>query len=58
MTYNDLTHPKLAGRLSIPDITSGGGLANFAAIAHAAGGDEENVEPGLDLIKRMNALKF
>ena len=58
VTYNDLTNPKLAGRISIPDITSGGGLANFGAIAHAAGGDEENVGPGLDLIKRMNALKF
>jgi len=57
-TYNDLTNPKLKGRISIPDITSGGGLANFGAIAHAAGGDEQNVGPGLDLIKRMNALKF
>jgi putative spermidine/putrescine transport system substrate-binding protein len=57
-TYNDLTHPKLAGRLSIPDITSGGGLANFGAIAIAAGGDEQNVKPGLDLINRMNTLKF
>ena len=57
-TYNDLTNPKLKGRISFPDITSGGGLANFGAIAHAAGGDEENVRPGLDLIKRMNALKF
>ena len=58
VTYNDLTNPKLKGRISIPDITSGGGLANFGAIAHAAGGDEQNVDPGLDLIKRMNALKF
>ena len=57
-TYNDLTNPKLAGRISIPDITSGGGLANFGAIAHAAGGNEQNVDPGLDLIKRLNALKF
>lgn len=58
VTYNDLTNPKLKGRISFPDITSGGGLANFGAIAHAAGGDEQNVAPGLDLIKRMNALKF
>ena len=57
-TYADLTNPKLAGRVSIPDITSGGGLANFGAIAHAAGGDEQNVKPGLDLIKNLNALKF
>lgn len=58
VTYNDLTNPKLKGRISIPDITSGGGLANFGAISHAAGGNEQNVAPGLDLIKRMNALKF
>lgn len=57
-TYIDLANPKLAGRLSIPDITSGGGLANFGAIAIAAGGDEKNVKPGLDLIKSLNALKF
>jgi putative spermidine/putrescine transport system substrate-binding protein len=57
-TYTDLANPKLAGRLSIPDITSGGGLANFGAFAHAAGGDEANIQPGLDLIKSMNALKF
>jgi putative spermidine/putrescine transport system substrate-binding protein len=57
-TYNDLTHPKLAGRLSIPDITSGGGLANLGAMSHAAGGNEQNVGPGLEMIKRLNALKF
>ncbi len=57
-TYSDLANSKLEGRLSIPDITSGGGLANFGAFAHAAGGDEANVQPGLDLIKKMNALKF
>jgi putative spermidine/putrescine transport system substrate-binding protein len=57
-TYNDLSHPKLAGRLSIPDITSGGGLANVGAMARAAGGDETNIQPGLDMIKRLNALKF
>lgn len=57
-TYNDLSHPKLAGRLSIPDITSGGGLANVGAMSHAAGGDEGNIQPGLDMIKRLNALKF
>ena len=57
-TYADLINPKLAGRVSIPDITSGGGMANFGGIAHAAGGDETNIKPGLDLIKKLNALKF
>ncbi|MEC9345444.1 MAG: extracellular solute-binding protein [Pseudomonadota bacterium] len=57
-TYSDLAVPALAGRLSIPDITSGGGLANFAGFAYAAGGDGVNVGPGLELIKSLNALKF
>ena len=42
----------------IPDITSGGGLANFGGIVHAAGGDETNVAPGLDLINKLKIRKF
>ncbi len=57
-TYTDLINEKLAGRISIPDITSGGGLANFGAFAYAAGGDETNVQPALDLINKLDALKF
>ncbi len=57
-TYTDLINEKLAGRISIPDITSGGGLANFGALAYAAGGDETNVQPALELINKLNALKF
>lgn len=57
-TYEDLIRPELAGRISIPDINSGGGMANFGAMAHAAGGDETNVKPALDLINRLDALKF
>ena len=47
-----------AGRVVIPDITSGGGFANFGAIAYAAGGNEQNVGPGLEVIKSLNSLKF
>lgn len=57
-TYTDLGHAKLDGRVMIPDITSGGGLANFGALAFAAGGDETNVEPGLELINDLNIRKF
>jgi len=57
-TYKDLAIPALEGRISIPDITSGGGLANFGGFAYAAGGDEVNVGPGLELIKSLKALKF
>lgn len=57
-TYKDLVNPKLEGRISIPDINSGGGMANFGGFAYAAGGDEQNVQPGLELIKELKALKF
>ena len=57
-TYKDLIHPKLEGLIQIPDITSGGGLANFGGIVKAAGGDENNVKPGLDLINAMQVRKF
>ena len=57
-TYRDLANPKLAGRVSIPDIASGGGPANFSAIAYAEGGDLSNVKPALDLITSIKGLKF
>lgn len=57
-TYKDLAHPALAGRVIIPDISSGGGLAAVGAFAAAAGGDEVNIKPGLELIKTLNTQKF
>jgi putative spermidine/putrescine transport system substrate-binding protein len=57
-TYRDLANPKLAGRVLIPDIASGGGLANFAAISYAQGGDLVNVKPALDLITSIKGVKF
>lgn len=57
-TYRDLANPKLAGKVSIPDIASGGGLSNFSAIAYAEGGDLNNVKPALDLITSIKGLKF
>lgn len=57
-TYSDLIEPELSGRVSFPDINSGGGLANLGAVTYAAGGDVNNIQPGLDIIKEMNVLKF
>ena len=44
--------------MSLPDINSGAGLANFGGVIYAAGGDEQNIQPGLDLMKKINATKF
>jgi putative spermidine/putrescine transport system substrate-binding protein len=57
-TYRDLANPKLAGRVAIPDIASGGGLSNFSAISYAEGGDLTNLKPALDLITSIKGLKF
>ena len=42
----------------MPDINSGAGLANFGGVIFAAGGDEQNIQPGLDLMTKINATKF
>ena len=57
-TYKDLANDKLQGRVMLADITGGGGLANFAGIVYAAGGDTNNVKPGLDLIRTIKGAKF
>lgn len=57
-TYTDLIRDDLARKVSFPDINSGGGLANFSAVNIAAGGDKDNVKPGLELINKMQVLKF
>ncbi|MES2978366.1 MAG: extracellular solute-binding protein [Pseudomonadota bacterium] len=58
MTYKDLANPKLAGRVMLADITGGGGLANFAGMAYASGGDTTNVKPALDTIASIKGAKF
>jgi putative spermidine/putrescine transport system substrate-binding protein len=54
----DLTDPRLRGRVMIPDITSGGGLESVGAFAMTAGGDETNIDPGLQLIHRIPDLRL
>ena len=57
-SLTDLTDPRLRGRVMIPDITSGGGLEAVGAFAITAGGDETNIDPGLQLIHRIPDLRL
>ncbi|MDB2324602.1 extracellular solute-binding protein [Alphaproteobacteria bacterium] len=57
-SYADLAAPELADKVSLPDINSGAGLANFGGYIYAAGGNEENIAPGLELLQKINATKF
>lgn len=54
----DLRHPKLAGRVMIPDISSGGGIEAVGAFALTAGGDEANIGPGLRMIREVPGVRF
>jgi spermidine/putrescine-binding protein len=54
----DLRHPKLAGRVMIPDISSGGGIEAVGAFALTAGGDEANIQPGLKMIMEIPGVRF
>jgi putative spermidine/putrescine transport system substrate-binding protein len=57
-TYQDLNHAELRGRIMIPELTSGAGFANFGGLVYAAGGDENNIQPGFELIKELDINKF
>jgi putative spermidine/putrescine transport system substrate-binding protein len=57
-SYADLAQPALAGRVMLPDINSGGGLAAFGGFAYTAGGDEVNFKPGVDLMSRIKEPKL
>ncbi len=57
-SLTDLRNPKLAGRVMIPDISSGGGIEAVGAFALTAGGNEQNIEPGLKLIGEIPGLRF
>lgn len=57
-SFQDLVNPKLERKVLLPDINSGGGLAFVGAIAHATGGDEKNIKPGLELINRIKPPKY
>jgi putative spermidine/putrescine transport system substrate-binding protein len=58
VTLSDLRNPKLAGRIMIPDISSGGGIEMVGAFALTAGGDETNITPGLQMIRSLPDARF
>jgi putative spermidine/putrescine transport system substrate-binding protein len=57
-SLKDFADPRLAGRVMIPDISSGGGLEALGAFAITAGGDEANIDPGLALIHSIKGVKY
>lgn len=54
----DLFHPKLVGRIAFPDINHSTAISGIVAFAIAAGSDESNIDPGLELIRQLKVSSF
>ncbi len=56
--FSDLLNPKLKGRVSFPDINVNTALNPIVGFASEYGGDEHNIDPGLEKIKELDVFSF
>ena len=56
--FMDLFHPALKGKIIIPDIAVNTVLTSIAGFAAEKGGDEHNIDPGLELIRDLGVHSF
>ena len=56
--FEDLFNPKLKGLVSFPDINVNTAINPIAGFAAGAGGDENNIDPGLKKIKELGVHSF
>ena len=56
--YEDLANPKLKGKVSLPDITAAGAMPAIVGMAYEAGGNETNIDPALDLVRKIAPASF
>jgi putative spermidine/putrescine transport system substrate-binding protein len=52
-SWSDLWKPEFKGRLAMPDLTASGGYETLVMAAKLNGGNESNIEPGFDAMKRL-----
>ncbi|MCC7273749.1 MAG: extracellular solute-binding protein [Alphaproteobacteria bacterium] len=57
-TYADLADPRLKGRVSFADATIIQGVKGIVAIAYENGGSEDNLQPGLDAVRRLDVGSY
>lgn len=53
--WKDLLAPGAAAKMVLADISNGYGMLSFLMINRVAGGDLNNIQPGLDAVKKMLA---
>ena len=56
--YSDLLNPALRGKIIFPDISVKTSVMSIAGFAAENGGDEHNIEPGLELIRDLGVFAF
>ena len=56
--FMDLFHPALKGKIIIPDIAVNTVLTSIAGFAAEKGGDEHDIDPGLELIRDLGVHSF
>lgn len=52
-SWKDLLNPATANRLVLADISNGYGMLSFLMINRVAGGDLNNIQPGLTAVKKL-----
>jgi len=59
-SWSDLWKPEFKGKLAMPDLTASGGYQVLVSAAKLNGGDEDNIGPGFEAMKRLlpNVRKF
>lgn len=57
-SWEDLWRPELAGKVAVPDLSKSYGRAFLVMAAKLAGGDEVNIEPGIDKIAQLKAHSY
>jgi putative spermidine/putrescine transport system substrate-binding protein len=58
MRYTDLVNPKLTGRVAFYDINGANGPFAVLGFALDTGGSAENIVPGLEAMKKLEAKQF
>lgn len=56
--FSDLLDPRLKGRVAFPNITLGMAVSGIVGFSNEAGGDEGDIEGGLQLIKKLDLPNF
>jgi putative spermidine/putrescine transport system substrate-binding protein len=57
-TYADLMNPKLKGFVAFPTISLVHAIKALSAVSHELGGDESNVDPALDFVRKMEVQLY